>query len=109
LLYARTARLGNAAIAHLSRAKLIDSGVWVARNNSANKMGKFNSGFAVKSTQASDNTIAISYTDRPSAVYTMAHRLLRSGGFLPPGTQPRRTLAPLSVAHPEIQLAAPAE
>jgi hypothetical protein len=45
LLYARTARLGNAAIAHRSRAKLIDSGVGVARNNSANKMGKFNSGF----------------------------------------------------------------
>jgi hypothetical protein len=35
----------------------------------------------VKFAQASDNTTAISYTDRSRAVYTMAHRLLRSGGI----------------------------
>jgi hypothetical protein len=43
-LYAKAAPR-QCVIAHRGRAKAIDRGVWVARNNSANKMGKFNSGF----------------------------------------------------------------
>jgi hypothetical protein len=35
-------------IAHRGQAKVIDKSAGVARNNSANKMGKFNSGFPAR-------------------------------------------------------------